>query len=47
MTIEIKKSKNPVKYEDAVKYMEQRLLEVSINNVVRRRSSKHPKWLTR
>ncbi len=31
MTIEIKKSKNPVKYEDAIKYMEQRLLEVSIN----------------
>ena len=31
MTIEIKKSKNPVKYEDAIKYMDQRLLEVSIN----------------
>jgi len=31
MTIEIKKSKNPVKYEDAIKYMEQRLLEVSNN----------------
>ena len=31
MTIEIKKSKNPVKYEVAIKYMEQRLLEVSSN----------------
>ena len=31
MKIEIKKSKKPVKYEHAIKFMEQRLLEVSKN----------------
>jgi lipoyl(octanoyl) transferase len=31
MNIEIKKSKKPVKYEDAVKFMEQRLLDVNEN----------------
>ena len=29
MNIEIKKSKKPVKYEDALKFMEQRLLEIN------------------
>tara|TARA_S200000501_G_scaffold221207_1_gene207533 strand:- start:629 stop:1249 length:621 start_codon:yes stop_codon:yes gene_type:complete len=29
MSIEIKKSKKPIKYEDAIEFMEQRLLEVS------------------
>ena len=29
MNIEIKKSKKPVKYEDAIKFMEQRLLEIN------------------
>ena len=29
MNIEIKKSKKPIKYEDAIKFMEQRLLEVN------------------
>ena len=28
MNIEIKKSKKPVKYEDAIKFMEKRLLEI-------------------
>jgi len=28
MNIEIKKSKKPIKYEDAIKYMEQRLIEI-------------------
>ena len=28
MSIEIKKSKKPVKYEDALKFMEKRLLEI-------------------
>ena len=32
MNIEIKKSKNPIKYEDAMKYMEARLLEINKNN---------------
>ena len=32
MNIEIKKSKNPIKYKDAIKYMEQRLLDLSKNN---------------
>jgi len=31
MNIEIKKSKKPVKYEDAIKFMEQRLLSVNEN----------------
>ena len=31
MNIEIKKSKNPIKYEDALRYMERRLLEISEN----------------
>ena len=31
MTIEIKKSKNPIKYEDAIKLMEDRLLELNEN----------------
>ena len=29
MNIEIKKSKKPIKYEEAIKFMEQRLLEVN------------------
>ena len=29
MNIEIKKSKKPIKYEDAIKFMEQRLLEIN------------------
>ncbi|MDC3135800.1 lipoyl(octanoyl) transferase LipB, partial [Candidatus Pelagibacter sp.] len=32
MNIEIKKSKKPVKYEKAIKFMEDRLLEVNNNN---------------
>ena len=32
MNIEIKKSKNPIKYNDAIKYMEQRLIDLSQNN---------------
>ena len=32
MNIEIKKSKNPIKYEDAIIFMEQRLLGISQNN---------------
>tara|TARA_B100000003_G_C10815226_1_gene324490 strand:+ start:19 stop:639 length:621 start_codon:yes stop_codon:yes gene_type:complete len=32
MNIEIKKSKNPVKYEDALKYMEERLKDINDNN---------------
>ena len=31
MTIEIKKSKKPIKYEDAIRFMEQRLLDVNNN----------------
>ena len=31
MDIEIKKSKKPIKYEDAIKFMEQRLLEINEN----------------
>ena len=31
MNIEIKKSKKPIKYEDALRYMERRLLEISEN----------------
>ncbi len=31
MNIEIKKSKNPIKYEDAIEFMEQRLLDLSLN----------------
>jgi len=31
MTIEIKKSKKPVKYDDAIRYMERRLLEINQN----------------
>jgi len=31
MNIEIKKSKNPIKYTDAIKFMEQRLIEISQN----------------
>ena len=29
MNIEIKKSKKPIKYKDAIEFMEQRLLEVN------------------
>ena len=32
MNIEIKKSKNPVKYEEALKYMEERLKDINDNN---------------
>ena len=32
MNIEIKKSKNPIKYDDAIEYMEKRLLDLSKNN---------------
>ena len=32
MNIEIKKSKNPIKYEDALEYMEKRLLDLSKHN---------------
>ena len=32
MNIEIKKSKNPIKYEDAIKYMEERLHNIHLNN---------------
>ena len=31
MNIEIKKSKKPIKYEDAIKFMEQRLVEINEN----------------
>ncbi|MDC0151026.1 lipoyl(octanoyl) transferase LipB [Candidatus Pelagibacter sp.] len=31
MTIEIKKSKKPIKYEDAIRFMERRLLDVNSN----------------
>ena len=31
MSIEIKKSKKPVKYEEALKFMEKRLLEIDQN----------------
>ena len=31
MNIEIKKSQKPVKYEDAIKFMEKRLLEIDQN----------------
>ena len=31
MNIEIKKSKKPIKYEDAIKYMEKRLKDVNQN----------------
>ena len=31
MNIEIKKSQKPVKYEDALKFMEKRLLEIDQN----------------
>ena len=31
MNIEIKKSKNPIKYEDAIKFMEERLKDVDQN----------------
>ena len=34
MKIEIKKSKNPIKYEDAIKFMEKRLENVSQNKSV-------------
>ena len=32
MNIEIKKSKNPIKYEDAIEFMEKRLLDINQNN---------------
>ena len=32
MNIEIKKSKNPIKYKDAIEYMEKRLLDLSKDN---------------
>ena len=32
MNIEIKKSKKPIKYEDAIRFMEQRLIEIHENN---------------
>ena len=32
MNIEIKKSKKPIKYEQAIKIMEQRLIDISQNN---------------
>ena len=32
MNIEIKKSKNPIKYEDALKFMEMKLLDINNNN---------------
>ena len=31
MNIEIKKSKKPVKYEDAIKFMEKRLIDLNEN----------------
>ena len=31
MNIEIKKSKKPVKYEDALKFMEKRLIDINEN----------------
>ena len=33
MTIEIKKSQNPVKYEDAISFMEDRLKDIDLKNV--------------
>ena len=33
MNIEIKKSKKPVKYDDALKFMEKRLLDLNANNL--------------
>ena len=39
MNIEIKKSKNPIKYDDAIRYMENRLNEVN------QKSSKELIWL--
>ena len=33
MNIEIKKSQKPVKYEDALVFMEKRLSEISKNNI--------------
>ena len=33
MNIEIKKSKKPIKYQNALKFMEQRLLDINENNV--------------
>ena len=33
MNIEIKKSKKPIKYEYALNFMEQRLLDISKNNI--------------
>ena len=32
MTIEIKKSKNPIKYDDAIRHMEERLMDINENN---------------
>ena len=32
MTIEIKKSKNPIKYDDAIRHMEERLVDINQNN---------------
>ena len=32
MNIEIKKSKKPIKYDNALKFMEKRLLDLSANN---------------
>ena len=33
MTIEIKKSQNPVKYEDAISFMEDRLKDINLKKV--------------
>ena len=33
MTIEIKKSQNPVKYEDAISFMEDRLKDIDLKKV--------------
>ena len=33
MTIEIKKSQNPVKYEDAISFMENRLKDIDLKKV--------------
>ena len=33
MTIEIKKSQNPVKYEDAISFMEDRLKSIDLKKV--------------
>ena len=32
MNIEIKKSEKPIKYEDALKYMEERLIDINLKN---------------